>query len=213
MALVGNLKDLKLPSLIQLNCMERNNAKLTIERGGKYGFIYFEDGQVTHAEFDPHIGEEAVYDLLTLFDGKFKVENDVRPPVRTIHTSWSNLLLEGLHKLDHAQDEPESKHRNMFERMLTLKGVQGVALVDEKGKIVDSTTDSTRNLPSVAFIMLQADKIGTLTENGATEYVSILMPGKRYMMVHYAKKFVLIILDPKVKSDTILPLIKQALGH
>ena len=74
MALIGNLKDIKLPSLIQLNCMEHNNAKLSIERSGKFGFIYFEDGQVTHAEFDPYIGEEAVYRLLGLYEGKFKVE-------------------------------------------------------------------------------------------------------------------------------------------
>ena len=46
MALVGNLKDLKLPSLIQLNCMERNTAKLTIETDGQYGFLYFEKGQI-----------------------------------------------------------------------------------------------------------------------------------------------------------------------
>ena len=42
MALVGNLKDIKLANLVQLNCMEHNTAKLTIEHNGKYGFIYFE---------------------------------------------------------------------------------------------------------------------------------------------------------------------------
>ena len=44
MALVGNLKDLKLPNLVQINCMEKNTAKLTLEHAGKYGFIYFQDG-------------------------------------------------------------------------------------------------------------------------------------------------------------------------
>ena len=56
MALVGNLKDLKLANLIQLNCMERNTAKLTIDYAGKYGTIYFQGGQVAHAEFDPACG-------------------------------------------------------------------------------------------------------------------------------------------------------------
>lgn len=59
MALVGNLKDIKLPTLVQINCMERNTAKLTIEHMGRFGFIYFHEGQVVHAEYDPLIGEEA----------------------------------------------------------------------------------------------------------------------------------------------------------
>ena len=99
MALVGNLRDLKLPNLIQLNCMERNTAKLTIEHAGKYGIVYFHDGQIVHAEYDPDIGEKALYRLLVLSEGNFKVENGVRPPLITINTHWNNLLLEGLHQL------------------------------------------------------------------------------------------------------------------
>ena len=53
MALVGNLNDLKLPSLIQLNCMEKNTAKLTIENNGRFSFIYFDKGQIVHAESEP----------------------------------------------------------------------------------------------------------------------------------------------------------------
>ena len=132
MALVGNLKDIKLPSLIQLNCMEHNNAKLSIERNGRFGFIYFEGGQVTHAEFDPHIGEEAVYKLLALYEGKFKVESDVAPPVRTIQTNWSNLLLDGMHRIDHSQDDVENRYYRLFERLLTIKGVNSVSLFIEE---------------------------------------------------------------------------------
>ncbi len=72
MALVGNLKDIKLPTLVQINCMEKNSAKLTIEHMGRFGFIYFHDGQVVHAEYDPLIGEEAFFKLLELYSGNFK---------------------------------------------------------------------------------------------------------------------------------------------
>jgi len=123
MALVGNLKDLKLPSLIQLNCMERNTAKLTIEYGSKYGFIYFEGGQVVHAEFGQDIGESAVTKLMGLYSGKFKVEGIARPPAKTIKKHWNNLLLDSLHQLDDSEDSPERKYNHLFERLLTVRGV------------------------------------------------------------------------------------------
>ena len=88
MALVGNLRDLKLPNLIQLNCMERNTAKLTIEHAGKFGIIYFQDGQVAHAEYEPDIGDTALFRLMELHEGKVKEENGVRPPLVSIKTHW-----------------------------------------------------------------------------------------------------------------------------
>ena len=213
MALIGNLKDLKLPSLIQLNCMEKNHAKLTIERGGKYGFLYFEGGQITHAEYDPYIGEEAVHKMLTLIEGRFKVESDVKPPVRTIHTNWSNLLLEGMHKIDHAQDEPESQYLKLFERLMTLRGVKSAAFFDKEGTCIDKTNNSVDNAgtPNVAFTMLQALKIGKTTGFGNPKFVNILKDEIRYFIIFFKEHYIVLDIDIKMKSDTLLPLVSQAI--
>ena len=213
MALIGNLKDIKLPSLIQLNCMEHNTAKLTIERAGKFGFIYFENGQVTHAEYDPFIGEEAVYRLLGLLDGRFKVESDVRPPVRTIHTNWSNLLLEGMHKLDHARDDADNIFHQMFERLLTIRGVLTGWVLGPKGELL-ATADpksvyETVNLP---FIVLQVKRIGEVLEGNTLEFVSLLLNDIRLLITYYQKELLVIGLDKKMKSDSVIPLVKQAIG-
>lgn len=214
MALIGNLKDIKLPSLIQLNCMERNDAKLTIERSGKFGFIYFEGGQVTHAEYEPYLGEEAVFKLLTLPEARFKVESNVKPPVRTIQTNWSNLLLDGLNKLDHSQDEDENQYYRLFERLLTIKGAITVSLIDEKGHCVDRSqqSESTKKDPNVAFIMLQAKKLSRVLEIESPEFVSIFSGQQRYIIMNYNKNYILLQMDKKVKSEVVMPLIKQAIG-
>jgi hypothetical protein len=214
MALIGNLKDIKLPSLIQLNCMERNNAKLSIERAGHFGFIYFEGGQVTHAEYDPYIGEEAVYKLLSLYEGKFKVENDVKPPVRTIETNWSNLLLEGMHKLDHSQDELENRYFRLFERLLTVKGVISVSLINKSGVCIDRTDQpsASQKDPNVAFIMMQARKISDVFSNDEPQFLSIQSGKHRYYIVFYTGHYILLQMDNKVKSDVIMPLINKAIG-
>lgn len=215
MALIGNLKDIKLPSLIQLNCMEHNNAKLTIERVGKFGFIYFEEGQVTHAEYDPYIGEEAVFRLLGLLEGKFKVENGVKPPVRTIETNWSNLLLEGMHKLDHSQDEVENKYFRLFERLLTIRGIISVSLYSKDGACVDRTepADLDRKDPNVAFIMLQAQKLGKTLNLDNPEFVSIFSGQQKYFIAGFNDQYLLLQMDKKVKSDIVIPLIRQAIGQ
>lgn len=214
MALIGNLKDIKLPSLIQLNCMERNNAKLTIERNGKFGFIYFEGGQVTHAEFEPYLGEEAVFKLLSLPEAKFKVESDVKPPVRTIQTNWSNLLLDGLNKLDHSQDEAENQYYRLFERLMTIKGAISVSLISEEGHLIDEGQhpDSTKKDPNAAFIMLQAKKMAKTLDLDHPEFVSIFSGQHRYLIILFHQHYILMQMDKKVKSEVVMPLINQAIG-
>ncbi len=213
MALIGNLRDIKLPSLIQLNCMEHNTAKLTIERAGRFGFVYFESGQVTHAEYDPYIGEEAVFKLLGLVDGRFKVESDVRPPVRTIHTNWSNLLLEGMHKLDHAQGDGENIYNKMFERLLTIRGVNMVWVLDAGGETLFSTDQQgASQLLNVVFIIMQANRMAAPYSKQPVRFVSILTGDKRLIITPYQREYIVIELDKKTKSDTVIPLIKQAIG-
>ncbi|HED09525.1 MAG TPA: DUF4388 domain-containing protein [Caldithrix abyssi] len=213
MALIGNLKDIKLPSLIQLNCMEHNTAKLTIERAGRFGFVYFENGQVSHAEFDPYIGEEAVYKLLGLVDGRFKVESDVRPPVRTIHTSWSNLLLEGMHKLDHAQDDGENIYNKMFERLLTIRGVNMVWVLDAEGQTIFSTDQKEMaQTLNVVFIALQAERLARPFSRQPVRFISLLLGDRRLIITSYHHEYIMIELDKKTKSDTVIPLIRRAIG-
>jgi len=216
MALIGNLKEIKLPSLIQLNCMERNTAKLTIENGGKYGFIYFENGQIAHAEFDPFDGDEAIYRLLALYGGRFKVENDVRPPIKSIKTSWSNLLLIGMNKLDHRQDQLENSYYKLFDRILTIKGVISISLVDRQGICLESTSNVSQTKikkeSNAAFIVLQAEKLSDVFQKLCPDYISILSGNRRYFLVQFSVHFIMIEMEKKVKSNSVLSLIKQAIG-
>ena len=212
MALVGNLKDLKLPSLIQLNCMERNTAKLTIEHNGRYGFIYFEKGQLVHAEFDPFIGEEAVYKLLELYSGNFKVEGGIRAPVHSIKTPWNNLLLEGMRLIDDGDESQERKYDHLFERLLTIKGVSSALLIDNEGTIVANSSPVDEKQGALfALIMYESEKFGELTDREKPEFVSIAASPHKYIISSYNKLYLVLELEAKIKLDIILPLLKQAL--
>jgi predicted regulator of Ras-like GTPase activity (Roadblock/LC7/MglB family) len=214
MALVGNLKDLKLPSLIQLNCMERNTAKLTIETEGKYGFIYFEKGQVVHAEFDPEIGDKAVYRLLGLYSGLFKVESGIRPPVKSIKTSWNNLLLDGLNQIDVAEDNPERKFAHIFERLFAVKGIKSAIFLDDEGEIVASSSENLKDKNFLfALSVLQAEKVGAIFNKGYPDFTSISSGSDRYILARNSNLNLIMLLDSKMKLDVILPFLRQALAQ
>ena len=100
MAIGGSLNEMSLSALIQMICNEGIQARLELRRDDQAAFLYFDNGELVHAEMEGQTGEEVVYDLLTWEEGEFELAAGVPPPARTISTSWSRLLLEGAHRVD-----------------------------------------------------------------------------------------------------------------
>jgi hypothetical protein len=193
--------------------MERNTAKLTIEHGGHYGFIYFDKGQIVHAEYDPNIGEEAIFRLLTLYSGNFKVESGIRAPAKTIHTNWNILLLDGLHKLDSQDEGQEKKYEHLFERLLTVKGVQLVYVITPEGEMISRSSDKDLLEGFLhAFIMSEIRKISIVMDKSLPAFISIAATPVKYVIAPYHQLFIVMEMDIKAKFDIILPFIRQALG-
>ena len=211
MALVGNLRDLKLPNLIQLNCMERNTAKLTVEHAGKYGTIYFHEGQIAHAEYDPDIGEQALYRMLRLSEGKFKVENGVRPPLISISTNWNNLLLEGLHQLDTIEIEDDSKEVRLLSMIMNVRGVKRAWIIDKKGRTVKGEAGSERESALQALIYHEAELLGRLLKLDKPGYISLVSKIKRTIVKETDKKMVIIDIEPKYQLETVMPFIDKVM--
>jgi predicted regulator of Ras-like GTPase activity (Roadblock/LC7/MglB family) len=212
MALLGNLKDLKLPNLIQLNCMERNTAKLTIEHAGKFGTIYFKDGQIVHAEFDPDIGEKALYRLLGLAEGKFKVENGVRPPLESISTHWNILLLEGLHYVDTLRASDDGKDRRVLEMLKNVKGVKNTAMIDKEGKLVRSDNDDEKEFALQALLYFEVEKISQYLKLERPKFITVVVQSQRIILTEYDKNIIYVDIEPKYQLETVLPFIEKALS-
>jgi predicted regulator of Ras-like GTPase activity (Roadblock/LC7/MglB family) len=212
MALVGNLRDLKLPNLIQLNCMERNSAKLTIEYAGKYGIVYFHEGQIIHAEFEPDIGEKALFRMLGLHEGKFKVENGVRAPMSTITTHWNNLLLDGLHQLDTMHASDEGKERRLLEMFMNVKGVRRAAIISKEGEIIKSDFQDDKEFALQALSFYESQNIGTLLKKEKPQFLAMVAQSKRIVLTEYEKNIIYLDIDAKYQMETVLPFIEQVLS-
>lgn len=116
MALRGNLNDVNVADLIQLNCQSEARAELIVTRDdGQHITLYFDEGEVVYAAAqdaaDGYVAEGAgaVYALFTWDDGDFEVEQGLTAPERNVTTPWSALIMEGLRQLDELREQEQAK--------------------------------------------------------------------------------------------------------
>jgi predicted regulator of Ras-like GTPase activity (Roadblock/LC7/MglB family) len=143
MGLVGNLKDLNITNIIELNCVEKSTAQVTIKTRTGDAIIFFDDGEIVHARWGELKGVEALYRILRLSDGAFRVTSDIAPPERTIFESWKGLLLDGMRVYDET------------ERL--------------KGRIVTDLADELRSFPGVSRLLVAAKNGTVVHEQGPVE--------------------------------------------
>ena len=96
----GKVFDVQLTDIIQMNCLGRLTTALVITRNGEKGVIYFNEGEIIHAECGEKKGSDAFYRILTWDEGEFISNIGFIPPVQTIFQSWEHLLVEAMRRTD-----------------------------------------------------------------------------------------------------------------
>ena len=100
MALTGHLSDLSLSELIEFFCNQRKSGRLKVLYPQGAGFFYLQAGSVVDARIGVLHGIEAVFFALTLPNAEFEFSADVEAKTRTINQPWTQVVLEGLRRLD-----------------------------------------------------------------------------------------------------------------
>ena len=117
MALTGHLSDLSLSELIEFFCNQRKTGLLKVLYPQGPGQFYLQQGSVVDARVGTLRGIDAVYFALTLPNAKFEFSGSVEAAERTINQPWTQVVLEGLRRLDEgiapasgfsADDAPEA---------------------------------------------------------------------------------------------------------
>ena len=186
MVLVGNLKDLKLANIIQINCIERNVARVIVTTPDRKGYIYFAEGKIVHAEFHPFVGEKAVYEMLALTDGQFKVEAGIQAPSQTITRPWNSVVLEGLRIIDEKNQQVSPIPVQWFQIISSYQGVLGVAVVDFNGQLIEGKLHNEKKPLIFTFIWYKIKKMLTLFYSEDFQYAYIRM-GDHYLFIFEVK--------------------------
>lgn len=185
----GTLRSMSLPSIIQVNCTERNQARLRIRHNGQEGILFFADGEVVHAVTDSQVGEEAVYTMLAWEDGDFDLEVDVPAAQRTITTGWSGLLLEGMRRLDEMtagletlqETEEEGVTDNMVQDLAKalrrIDGVMGAVIAARDGIVLahEVEGDPDKEGAVAVFVGNAASQAGEMLALGPFEWGTVVV--------------------------------------
>ncbi len=161
----GSISGLQLPDLIQMNCLSQVTTALYVTKGKREGCIFFEDGQITHAQIGAIDGEEALFTILAWSSGSFRFVGGVKAPKTTINTNWEYLLIEGMRKAD--------------EMSLALeKGDvdnDDIAIIDEPTRIVIKNISSLNECTGIAAITSEKEILyqsGNISSEIDVDYVT-----------------------------------------
>lgn len=104
--ITGSLKEMSLPDVLQIVGNSRKTGRLVITSAGRRGEIHLSEGQVWDARFSGERAQEAFYKLLLLTTGDFEFDSTFAPTSHLITDRLESLLLEGMRRLDEADNQP-----------------------------------------------------------------------------------------------------------
>ena len=108
-SLSGNLAHLDLPGIIQMLDQGRQTGALHVNAGETDAVMFFESGEIHHAECGKLTGEEAVIQIIKECQqtamGSYKLVTGTIANERTVHRRATDLLLDAMREFDEAQRE------------------------------------------------------------------------------------------------------------
>ena len=100
MSFQGSLNELPLSDIVQLVAVSGKTGMFSMTRALEKGYVYLQNGQITHAKLGEVVGEDAIYALALWNQGTFQFAPGVESQARTISRSNTNLLLEAARRSD-----------------------------------------------------------------------------------------------------------------
>ncbi len=168
MPLSGTLKDLSLPSLIQLQCGEQRPCQVHLVRRGREAVLGFANGELVHAHVGSRAGDQAIYELVGWEDAEFQVTYTIDPPEQNIFTPWTALLLEGMRLLDEARAQRSPAYEALAQQLAQQRGLLAAVVFDRTNFVNTVATEAQRQQDTewIADVAEHIQSIGDLLELG-----------------------------------------------
>jgi len=107
--LSGSLSHMDLPGVVQMLTHSRQTGALHVNADELDGIMFFDGGEITHAESGDLIGEDAVVHIVKNCNGKesgvYKFVPGATAATRTVLRSATELMLDALRELDEGDRE------------------------------------------------------------------------------------------------------------
>ena len=234
---VGQVVDLQLVDIIQMACLGRFTMSLTITKGDEAGLIYFQNGEIAHAEVGDIEGKEALYIILDWHEGRFNSQMGIIPPKETITDRWEHLLLDGMRRKDEATAAEERDStillheveqafedldkqaaiKESLERLLriltNIEGFQKGIWVDTKGNVL--TIDDRAFTESETFIPLlmstMASRLDRYLGNSQPVRMNLGHKNSQTTIMRYNNLFLMVVLQGRTTADEFFSVARNVL--
>jgi CheY-like chemotaxis protein len=164
--LSGRLSALGAAEVIQLLCVGHKTAALRITAGNTAGCVLVDQGKLVHATWKDKVGEAAIYEILAIRDGLFRMTPKPNGTEPTISRNWEHVLIDCARLLDERRSETPKRTKKRPEKRgdnASLISVYPEVIVDANDghasgvrtvSMVAAPPDSTGGEPTVAAAKL-----------------------------------------------------------
>jgi hypothetical protein len=151
MSFQGSLNELPLSDIVQLVAVSGKTGMFSMTRASEKGYVYLQNGQITHAKLGEVEGEDAIYALALWSQGSFQFSPGVESEARTISRSNTNLLLEAARRSDEWKIlSKKIPGTDSVPVLVAREGANGpVTLTPLEWKVV-TKTDGNRSIDEIA---------------------------------------------------------------
>lgn len=100
--MVGQLSDLAPVELCQMINSNQKTGRLNIEFDDSYAVLFFNEGELVHADYNGRVGRDAFYTILSIQDGRFKFTQGLTREQKKLDVlgGFMGMLMEGMKRLD-----------------------------------------------------------------------------------------------------------------
>jgi c-di-GMP-binding flagellar brake protein YcgR len=105
--MVGNLDAISLPDLLHILVYSRKSYQVDLVQGTDHGRFCVADGEVIYAQSPHYQGPDAVFELFSWANGRYRVQQATLLPRRNVHIQLEHILLEFAFRQDAANESAQ----------------------------------------------------------------------------------------------------------
>ena len=173
--LSGTMDAIDLASILQVINLEKKSAAIRIEVDGKYGFLYFEKGELINAEFDDLAGEKAAAKLIGLNKGKFSILKIKKGIKKEIEKPFISFLMNIMKDVDDDNLRkkwrmPQNKankeidvhiDKKIFKDIKSISGFKGAGIYTKNGDLITEEKLASINFTELGYLGVSLYEIAT----------------------------------------------------
>lgn len=210
----GAMSGLPLSDVIQLKGHNMFTGCIFVEYANMRGCVYFNAGEVVHAEQGTTTGEQAFYEIVSWPGGQFNIEEQAASPQRTIDRKLTFLLLEAHRLLDEGRfagnqaQEPAAGDagkakltvNSLCQKLMTIPGVTHAVMFGADGRPLEDVSPPAASLASQGHVLTeQGSRLGELFGLGALKSLAVHDKKKQVLLFEVKNLFLSLAVSGEVQ--------------